>query len=106
MRLSFVPAEMPFEAIERVARHAGALAYDGTDGNPVVGGLGATRRARGFAQGANVQSATANFTLDERYSIYQPSLMSVDAFHDGGLGREELRFASFLKRGAPSRWGD
>ena len=45
VRLSFVPTVTPFEAIERVARHPGALACDGTDGNLVGGGPGATRVA-------------------------------------------------------------
>ena len=62
VRLNFVPTETPFEVIEiieRVARHAGALACDGTDGNPVGGGPGATRVAREGARRHRHEGATS-----------------------------------------------
>ena len=83
--------ETPFEIIGRVARHAGVLACDGPDGGLVIANVGASTIASGFAQASNVQAAMANLTLDERFSIYHPSLMSVDSFHDIGSGRFPLR---------------
>ena len=76
--------ETPFEIIERVARYAGVLVYEGTNGNLILANVSADLNTGGFAQGVNVQSANVSFTMDERYSIYVPSLSSVDANHDRG----------------------
>lgn len=87
VQFNFVLTETPFELIERVARYAGVLVYDTPDGGIVCAPVGAGQMASGFEQGVNVQVATAAFSLDERYSIYQPSLMSADTFHDLGAGQ-------------------
>jgi hypothetical protein len=83
--------ETPFEIIGRVARYAGVLAYDGPDGGLVIANVGASTIASGFAQGSNVQAAMANLTLDERFSIYQPGLTSVNSLHDIGSGQFPLK---------------
>ena len=61
-RLNFGLTETLFEVIEiieRVARHAGALACDGTDGNLVLGGPGATRVASEGARRRRHEGATS-----------------------------------------------
>ncbi len=70
--------ETPFEIIDRVARWAGCLAYEGTDGNLVVATVGSTRAASGFMQGVNVLAMSATRSIDERFSVYLGSVMSVD----------------------------
>ena len=70
--------ETPFEIIDRVARWAGCLAYEGADGNLVVATAGSTRAASGFVQGTNVMSMSGTRTIDERFSVYLGSVMSVD----------------------------
>ncbi len=60
--------ETPFEIIEEVCRYAGLLAFDGRDGNLILTRAGTGQMASGFAQGQNVQEATAFFTMDQRYS--------------------------------------
>ncbi len=63
--------ETPFEIIEQIARYAALLAFDGRDGNLILTRAGSGSMASGFAQGQNVQSATAAVTMDQRYSQYQ-----------------------------------
>jgi len=86
VQFSIVLTETPYEIIERVARYAAVLAYDGTDGNLILANVNAGTHASGFKQGVNVQPASVAFTMDERYSIYLPSIMSTDYLHDLGTG--------------------
>jgi prophage tail gpP-like protein len=84
---SIILTETPFEIIERVARYVGALAYDAPNGDLVIANVGAGSMASGFAQGVNVQAASVTFSIDQRYSFYLPTVMSVDMFHNMGLGQ-------------------
>lgn len=77
-------SETSWDVIERICRFAQLLAYDGTDGNLILSGLGATRAASGFTQGINVQEMHATFSQDQRYSEYVAFLQSVDVFSDAG----------------------
>lgn len=91
--------ETPYEILERVARYAGVLLYEGTDGNLIIAEVGASTMASGFAQGVNVQAATAAFTMDERYSEYWPVQMSTNMFGQEGIGG--VSFAKAFDRGVP-----
>lgn len=75
-----IMTETPFEIIERVARSAAILAYDGTDGNLVLTRVGSTQMKSGFAQGQNVQEATSTFTINERYQTITAILLSSELF--------------------------
>lgn len=70
--------ETPMEIIERVARYAALLAYDDTNGNLILTRAGSTTMQSGFAQGQNIQSATAAFTMDQRYSTVTAALLSTE----------------------------
>jgi prophage tail gpP-like protein len=75
-----VLSETGYEVIERVARYAQVLVYDDTDGSMILARAGTNSMASGFAQGVNVQSASASFSMDQRYSQYLPMLMSYEFF--------------------------
>ncbi len=86
VQFNIILTETPAEIIERAARYAAVLAYDGTDGNLIIASVGASTHASGFDQGVNLQDFGITFTLDQRYSIYLPSLMSTDQFHNLATG--------------------
>lgn len=73
-----IMTETPMEIIERIARYAGLLAFDGRDGNLILTRAGAYSMASGFAQGQNVQEATTAFTMDQRYSDVRVLFQSVE----------------------------
>ncbi len=78
--------ETPYEILEEVARYAGVLLYEGTDGNLIIANVGTSTMASGFAQGVNVQTAVALNSMDERFSEYWPMLMSTMFFGQEGVG--------------------
>jgi prophage tail gpP-like protein len=85
VQFNILLTETPYEIIERVARYASVLVYEGTDGNLILASVGVGgAMASGFDEGVNVQTGGAAFTLDERYSLYVPSLSSMDANQDLG----------------------
>lgn len=69
-------SETPYEIIERVARYAAILVYDDHAGDLVLSRAGSIEMASGFSQGVNVQNASTTFTMDERYSIIEATLLS------------------------------
>ena len=91
VQFNIIVTETPIEIIERAARYAAVLAYEGTDGSLLLAKVGTTKQASGFEQGVNVQAASASFTLDQRYSIYLPLLSSVSTqTYDFGIGAVPL----------------
>lgn len=86
LQFNAILTETPHEIIERVARYAGVLVYDGTDGNLLIANVGAATMASGFAQGVNVQAAGVTFSGDGRYSKYLPCLMSANFYGEQGIG--------------------
>jgi prophage tail gpP-like protein len=75
-----------YEILEAVASYAGVLIYEGVDGNLVISKVGTTSMASGFQLGTNVQNAVSSFTMDERFSVYLPCLMSTNFFGEQGIG--------------------
>ncbi len=73
--------ETPYEIIERVCRFATLLAYDDPNGNLVIAYAGAGSMASGFTQGVNVQEAYGMFTMDERFSTVEATLLSTDTLY-------------------------
>jgi prophage tail gpP-like protein len=70
--------ETPMEIIERISRYAALLAYDDTNGDLILTRVGSTTMQSGFAQGQNIQSAGAAFTMNERYSTVSAALLSTE----------------------------
>ncbi len=63
--------ETPFEIIERLCRYSELLAYDDTDGNLLLARTSEQRAASGFREGVNVLSASATYSMHDRFSEYQ-----------------------------------
>ena len=78
--------ETAWEIIDRVTRYGALLAYDAPDGNLVLAKLGTTLHSSGFEQGVNVQSASIDYGMDQRYSEYVAAFVSVDKLSDLGTG--------------------
>jgi prophage tail gpP-like protein len=74
----------PFEIIEQICRYSALLAYDLPSGNLQLAQVGTMAAASGFAQGQNVQSASIEFSADQRYSTYRSFLQSMDVLGDLG----------------------
>lgn len=84
--INVVLGETPYELLERLARYLQVLIYDDTDGNLILARVGAGgAMASGFSQGVNVQEAGGALSMDQRYSDYQPALLSYQMFGDGPL---------------------
>ncbi|OOG61453.1 hypothetical protein B0E46_15870 [Rhodanobacter sp. B04] len=76
--------ESAFEVIERISRYSAVLAYDMPDGSLQLAQVGSVNAASGFTEGQNVQRASIEYAVDQRYSIYQAFLQAVDVFQDLG----------------------
>ena len=83
--MAIMIGETPWEVIERLCRIAGLLAWEQPDGrllldvNPgdvserevrQIAGVN-TRAASGFTEGVNVQRASAQYSGDQRFSVYK-----------------------------------
>lgn len=88
--INLILTETPYEVIERVARYVTVLVYDDPDGSLLIAAVGAGTMASGFTQGVNVQTAAVAFTMDQRYSIYLPTLMSIDSAKNVPPGSSSL----------------
>jgi prophage tail gpP-like protein len=64
--------ETPYEILERVCRWSNFLLYDDVSGAIIIAKLGDKTMASGFAEGANVQEATVQFSASERYTEIDP----------------------------------
>jgi prophage tail gpP-like protein len=78
--------ETAYEVIERISRYSALLAYDMPDGSLLLSRLSSTQAAGGFTEGQNVQEASIEFAMDQRYSNYQAFLQSVNVLSDLGDG--------------------
>ncbi len=76
--------ETAYDLIERFARFHALLVYDAPDGNLILSRVGRGRAASGFAEGVNVQQASASFTMDQRFSEYLVLVQSFDQHADAG----------------------
>ena len=81
--------ETAYAIIERVARYRGLLVYDLPDGTVTLAQAGSGAMASGVVLGGdtgNAQRATATYSQDQRYSVYQAFLQSMDTLQDIGQG--------------------
>jgi prophage tail gpP-like protein len=78
--------ESAFEIIERISRYSAVLAYDMPDGSLQLAQVGTATAASGFVEGQNVQHASIEYAMDQRYSTYQAFLQSMDVLTDLGDG--------------------
>lgn len=78
--------ETAVEIIERICRFSQLLFYDTPDGNLVLSQVGSDTASCGFSQGFNVKSASAKFTMGQRYSNYQVVRQALYTLQDSGDG--------------------
>lgn len=90
--------ETSYDILERLCRFRGLLLYDQPDGSLLIasGGtqpgssvaapIGTRIAASGFKQGVNVQSASAMFGMDQRFSNYDALYQGLDTLKDIGHG--------------------
>lgn len=83
-------SETSYAVIERICRYRALIPYEGTDGNLILGAIGAARAANGFTEGINVEKARAVYSGDQRYSEYLAFIQSVDVFTDTGNGGNQI----------------
>ena len=62
--------ETAFEIIDRVCKLSGLLAFEQPDGTLLLTRVGTAQAASGFQQGTNVQEASIDNSMDQRYSDY------------------------------------
>lgn len=86
--------ETPFALIEEMARHYQVLAYEDPDGNLLLSAVGKTAHASGFKEGVNVQAATAQGAMDQRFSEYYGYGSSTQIYSDLGDGYNLLATAT------------
>ena len=82
--------ETPHDIIDRICKYSELLAYDDVDGNLLLARVSTRQAASGFRQGINVMSASAVFSMHDRFSEYR---CYPNAFNT----LQELGDAGFLK---------
>lgn len=101
--LNLMLGETAWEIIERLCRIGGILAYEEPDGSlRLVEDPGTLFRRRdvtvpacsGFAEGVNVQSAQAVFSMDQRFSRYRTFVYSFDPLKELRLDPDPIATAS------------
>lgn len=68
------------EIIQRVARNAGLLAYEDPEGNLLLANVGSVTAGSGAVLGQNIEEWSLERSMDQRYSEYICSLLSMDPF--------------------------
>lgn len=91
--MNIMLGETPWEIIERVARYSSLLAYDTPDGNLLLTRVNETEmHASGFEEGVNIQTGSADISIDQRFSEYLSYMVSFDtAIEIGGPMSPESR---------------
>lgn len=81
-QFNIAPGETPWEIIDRITRYAQLLAYDAADGSLILAQAGSEAQASGFKQAVNVEQASINWTMDQRFSEYEGFLISTQVLSD------------------------
>jgi len=81
-QFNLIYGETAYEIIERVCRYRGLLAYELPDGNLFLGRVSDMTAASGFTQGDNIQAANIEYAMDQRFSMYQARLLSMELWGD------------------------
>ncbi|WP_419900685.1 phage baseplate assembly protein [Roseomonas sp. USHLN139] len=105
-QFNVILSESPWDIIDRVTKYSAQLAYEGVDGNLILSGVGTDRMASGFRQGVNVEGGNAQFSLDQRFSLYEVVWQSVEILGDiaraagGGAGYNQRAAVADVTVGA------
>ncbi len=85
-QFNLILGETAWEVIERVCRYRALLAYELADGSLLLNQVGTDAHSSGFALGQNVQQASVQYSMDQRYSDYVAFIQSVEQFGDSAAG--------------------
>jgi prophage tail gpP-like protein len=81
-QLNILFGETPWSILERIARFSAALVYDDPDGNLVITRVGTMLAAAGFQEGINVETASVNYSMLDRFSEYLAVQQAFDTLSD------------------------
>lgn len=85
-QLNIMVGEPIYDVLERLCRFRALLLYDQPDGSLLLSGIGTQTAASGFQEGVNVESASAMYGMDGRFSEYDAVRQSLDTCEDVGDG--------------------
>jgi prophage tail gpP-like protein len=85
-QFNLILGETAWEVIERVCRYRALLAYELANGSLVLNQVGTDTHSSGFALGQNVQEASVQYGMDQRYSDYVAFIQSVETFNNSAPG--------------------
>ena len=80
--INIAHGQTPFEIIENICRFRQILAYELPNGNLMLSREFTKKAGSGFAEGVNVQHASAVWSMDQRYSDYWVYLQNLDPLQD------------------------
>lgn len=91
-QLNLTLGETAYAICERTCRYRGLLIYDQADGSVLLDVAGSDSMDSGVAEGpkGNVQEASADYSIDGRYSDYKAFLQSMDVLGDLGEGGNQI----------------
>ncbi|HEX3348135.1 MAG TPA: hypothetical protein VHS58_08550, partial [Acetobacteraceae bacterium] len=78
--------ETAWDVIDRLVRVSGFVAYDMPDGSVRLARAGTETMASGFTLGVNCETADIAYSMDQRYSEYIPTFLSVVALSEEAGG--------------------
>jgi prophage tail gpP-like protein len=76
-QFNIILGETPYEIIDRVCKYTGLLAYEGTNGHLILNRVGTTAHSSGLYEGQNVEEASVEYSMDQRYQTYEGWLNAV-----------------------------
>lgn len=76
--------ETCWDVIDRLLRISGFVAYDMPDGSVMFARAGTESMSSGFAIGRNVEQADVSYSMDQRFSEYEPFFLSVQMYGTNG----------------------
>jgi prophage tail gpP-like protein len=91
--------ETAYGVIDRVCKLSGVLAFENPDGSLLLTRVGTMQAASGFQQGRNVQQASYEGSMDQRFSVYTVVYAGNQLLGDEGV--TPLTTYSFTDSGVP-----
>lgn len=102
--------ETAFEIIDRVCKLSGCLAFEQADGSLLLARVGTTAAASGFEQGTNIQRASFERSMDQRFSVYTvvypgnqllgdtgAAVLSTYSYNDTTVTRFRQKYVEYLQ---------
>ncbi|VVE55321.1 Mu P family protein [Pandoraea communis] len=81
-QINIIPGESTYEVVERTSRYSALLVYEDRSGNMVLARAGAEAMASGVQEGINIEAATAERSMDQRFSHVTALLTGTNNMQD------------------------